>query len=257
MNEPFGEGDGLPVVGIIATVLVAAGVLLWMFVSRGLLIVAALGAFGPGLLRETGLLRDHDEFQRRAAHRAGYHAYLVGGLAAMLVLSAVEWGGGAVDESAEWIRFVVVVLWLTWLSSTLLMYWGARRTTSRVLAAFGSFWAVFVAATLVGDASRIENVQHLLLTLLGVLVGIGVVAPFFVLAWTARRWPRGTGMVLVGVTLVFLLVFGRKGGVEWSTRIMTDALLMGPLATCGLALLLERDADAAGEGDAQGAGAVA
>ena len=42
--------------GIVAAGLVALGVLLWMFYDRGLLMVAGLGAFGPGILRELGLV---------------------------------------------------------------------------------------------------------------------------------------------------------------------------------------------------------
>lgn len=43
----------------------------WAFLS-----LAALGTFGPGILRELGILNDQDEFQRRADRQAGYHAFL-------------------------------------------------------------------------------------------------------------------------------------------------------------------------------------
>jgi len=239
-----------PPASVVSMILVAAGILLWMFVSRGLLIVAGLGAFGPGILREAGVLRDQDEFQREASYRAGYHAYLVGGLSALLVLSAIEWGGGAVDESAEWLRLVVVVLWLTWLSSTLLRYWGSRTTAARVLTAFGAFWAVFVVATLIGDWSAAGSRADVMQDLLGTAVGVGVVVPFFGLAWSARRWPRATGLALVSVSLGFLAVFGRRRGLAWSTSALTDVMLIGPVLTSGLALLLDRDGEA---GDVDGA----
>ncbi len=72
------EGRRLPPLpGLIAGGLVILGLLLMAFVSEGLLVVAGLGAFGPGILRELGWLKDQDEFQRQAAHRAGYHAYLI------------------------------------------------------------------------------------------------------------------------------------------------------------------------------------
>lgn len=226
----------IPAAGIVATVLVGLGVLLWMFVDRGLLWIAGLGAFGPGLLRETGWLKDHDEFQREAARRAGYNAYILGGLCAVIALSLIEWGGVASSESAEWLRFVVVVMWLTWLSSTLLIYWGPAKTTSRVLVAFGTFWAVFVAATLVGEATSGQSIG---LTLLGSAVGIGVVAPFFILARTARGWPKETGVALLVIAVLFLMVFVRPGALAWSTIVMTQALLAGPFIVCGLALVLD------------------
>lgn len=243
MNEAAAGRNVLPRSEIIAVVLVAAGVGLWMFVSRGLLIVAGLGAFGPGILREVGWLRDHDEFQREAAYRAGYHAYLVAGLAAVVVLSVLEWGGAVANESSEWIRFVVVVLWLTWLSSMLLTYWGARKTAARVLRAFGSFWAVFVIAGLIGDASIPHDRQEFVQGLLGVVMGFVVIAPFFGLAWTASRWPRRTGVALLGVSLVFLVVFGGGAGLQWSTRVLTGTLLVAPLAISGGALVLDRGSE--------------
>lgn len=113
--------------GLVAAVLVAVGVFLWMFVDEGLLLVAGLGAFGPGILRELGVLNDQDEFQREAARRAGYHAYLVGGLLAIVILSVLEWSGGEAVVGGEWVGLVLVVLWLSWLASSVMEYRGHRR----------------------------------------------------------------------------------------------------------------------------------
>jgi len=248
MADRAGGGTRPPLTGIIAGALVAVGVLLWMFVSKAFLFVAALGAFGPGILRELGWLRDHDEFQRESAHRAGYHAYLAGGLAAALVVSAAPWPRLGLDSSPEWIRFILVVLWLSWLFSAMLAYWGAQKTAARVLRTFGSFWAVFVLASLVGDFHMPATAQELFLGLLGVLVGIGVVAPFFVLAWTARRWPRSTGLALLGVSLIFVVVFGWNRHTPLSTTYLTMTLLIGPLAVSALGLLRERSSEAEDEG---------
>ncbi len=46
---------------------------------------------------------------------------------------------------------ILVVLWMTWLFSSTLRYWGARKTASRVLIVFGSFWAVFVIANVLSE----------------------------------------------------------------------------------------------------------
>jgi hypothetical protein len=139
MNNALPNQRLLSPAGIIAGTLVSLGIVLWMFVSKGLLFVAGLGAFGPGILRELGWLRDHDEFQRQAAHRAGYHAYLVAGTAAVAVLALLEWRATSLEDATEWIRFIVVVSWLTWLFSSLLGYWGARKTVSVLLLTVGSF----------------------------------------------------------------------------------------------------------------------
>jgi hypothetical protein len=59
------------------TILIAGGVIilgiLLTGVSLAFVALVGLGTFGPGALRELGWLRDKDELQRRAAHRAGYH----------------------------------------------------------------------------------------------------------------------------------------------------------------------------------------
>jgi len=228
-----------PLPGLIAGALVAVGILLWMFVSKGLLFVAGLGAFGPGILRELGWLRDHDEFQRQAAHRAGYHAYLVGGMAAVAVLALLHWRATTAEAATEWIRFLVVVLWLTWMFSALLSYWGAATTTSRLLRIVGAFWAVFVVATLVGEFRPPTTAEAVRLDLLGLAAGTFFVAPFFLLAWTVRRWPRPTALALLGVAALVLVVLRRTPALPLSTVVMTRTLMAGPMVAAGVALILE------------------
>ena len=50
-----------------------------------------LGLFGPGLRRELGLLRDQDEFQLAVAQRAGWRAFLAGGLTLLLLAHFMPW----------------------------------------------------------------------------------------------------------------------------------------------------------------------
>ena len=221
-------------VALIAGTLVILGIALSLFLGMGFLILAGLGAFGPGMLRELGWLNDQDEFQRQAARRAGYHAYLVGGFAAVVAVAALKFREANLDGGAVWVAFVFVVLWTTWLFSSLMAYWGARRTTSRVLAAFGAFWVLFVTADVVSEPS-----------LVGALMALAVVAPYFVLAWTAQRWPRATGIALLAISAVafgLFFDFGRSF-VGWPTQIMTFVILLVPMIACGIALLTERTAD--------------
>jgi hypothetical protein len=227
--------------GLIASGLVIVGLLLDTFVAEGLLAVAGLGAFGPGILRELGWLRDKDEFQRQATYRAGYHAYLIGGLVTVLIVSALRWRQPNLEVSSEWIMLILVVLWMTWLFSALMAYWGARRTASLVLIVFGSFWAVFFLAHVVGALSGPEPIQ-----LAGVLVGFMLVAPYFVLSWTAGRWPRRTGAVLLVVSALFLVIFGptwASGSLQLPSVLVTAALLVVPVVASGIALLREGGSD--------------
>ena len=223
-----------PLPGWIAGGLVVLGVLLWMFVAKGLLFVAGLGAFGPGILRELGWLRDQDEFQRLAARRAGYHAYLIGGLATVLIVSWLQWRGAALDASSEWIMLILLILWMSWLFSALLAYWGARTAASRTLMAFGSFWAVFVIADILGESNSTSDY------LLGTLMGCLVVSPFFVLAWTAARWPRLTGAALLAVSALFVVIFAPGGANNAVDKLTGATLLLVPLIASGIALLRDQ-----------------
>ena len=230
--------------GLIAGGLVALGLLLSTFMGWGFLFVAGLGAFGPGILRELGWLRDQDEFQRQAAHRAGYHGYLIGGLATVLIVAGLRWSGTDVEVSSDWIVLIMVVMWMTWLFSALLAYWGARKTASRVLMVFGSFWAVFVLAHLVSEPPRLSDPE----SLLGLLMGIVFVGPWFLLAYTAGRRPRLTGILLLAVAVAFLVITAPTGSsLKLSTILLTNTLLLVPLIASGIALLRDgRELDEGG-----------
>ena len=229
--------------GLIAGALVILGLLLDAFVAECLLVVAGLGAFGPGILRELGWLSDQDEFQRQGAYRAGYHAYLIGGLASVLIVSALRWLEPTLEDASEWILLILIILWLTWLFSALLAYWGARKTASVILSVFGSFWAVFVLASIIGTESQDATVVNILLAS---LMGSIVVVPFFVLARRAGRRPRGTGVALFVVAALFLMMFipvwvGRS--MKLSNLLLTATLLIVPLVATGIALLREGGSD--------------
>jgi hypothetical protein len=238
MTERTAERTLPSLPGLIAGGLVILGLLLSTFVSEGLLVVAALGAFGPGILRELGWLGDNDEFQRQAAYRAGYHACLTGGLATVLIVSWLRWREPKLEVTTEWIMLILVILWTTWLFSALFAYWGARKTASRILVTFGSFWAVFVLAHVVGALTGPEALE-----LVGVLAGFLIVAPFFVLAWAAGRWPRPTGVTLLTVSAVFLFVFAPvwvARSLQVPSALVTAALLVLPLVASGIALFRDR-----------------
>ncbi len=209
----------------IAGVCVIAGLLLsqvnWWF-----LLLAGVGAFGPGALREFGLLRDQDEWERAAAHRAAYHAYLVTGFAAFVVLAFTD-GGNRPIKSAEVLSdFYLGLLWFTCLFSSLTRFWGARVTAFRVLVVFGSAWGVF---NILGNLhSAVGMAMQLLIT----------TVPFFVLAFGSRRWPRLAGVLLVALSCVFAyLYFSGFDRLPLVVKMSVAVLFLGPLVTSGIALL--------------------
>jgi len=214
---------------LVAGGLVIAGLglseLSWWF-----LMLVALGTFGPGLLREMGWLHDKDEFQRRAGHRAGYHAFLAGGLAAFALVAFFRSGERVVKDPQEVATLLLALMWFTWLLSSLLAYWGAQRTASRILLVFGSVWFLFTVASNVGSewSGWAALLLHPLLTV-----------PFFFLAWLSGRMPRLTGTLLLVASGFFFWFFGmfRGDNLGMISQGITFILFIGPLIAAGVALL--------------------
>ncbi len=216
---------------LIAGGLVIAGFIL-IEVNWWFFLLVAAGTLGPGILREAGWLRDKDEFQRRAHYRAGYHAFLIVGLVAF-VLVAFFRAGGTVEHPHRLVTFLLALLWFTWFFSSLLAYWGPQKTAARVLIAFGSVWLVFAIVSNLGPewTGWAALLLHPLLA-----------APFFVLAWVSGRWPRIAGILLLASAVAFFVLLALPDIARSSImEVITDAtliLFLGPLLTSGIALLV-------------------
>lgn len=199
----------------------------WRFLA-----VSALGTFGPGILRELGWIRDKDEFQMQAVRRAGYHAFLAAGTVAFVLVGMVRAADQGVGQAGELLTVVLVVLWFTWLLSSLVSYWGPRKTVSRILISFGLVWLFF---------NIIANTGSEYTGLLAILMQSLLAVPFFLLAWAAGHWPRVAGILLLLVAGFAFWFFGlyeifgpdplAKG------KVVVTVLFMGPLLASGLMLL--------------------
>jgi len=217
-------------VSLVAGAIVTAGVLLtglnWAWVA-----LVGVGAFGPGLLRELGWLRDKDEFQLAAARRAGYHGFLAAGLVGFALIAHYRTRQGVPADPGPPVELVVSVLWFIWLLSSLLSYWGAVRTAQRLLLIFGTAWGLFALADGFSDG-LVSGIMHL-----------SVVVPFFVLSWLAGRAPRIAGLLLLAAAVFFCGLFRLQ-------RVLTDPFdrgvvfvvifFAGPLLAAGVGLLRHR-----------------
>jgi hypothetical protein len=199
-------------------------------VSWWFLLLAALGALGPGFLREIGWLDDKDEFQRRADHRAGYHAFLTAGLVAFVLVAFFRSGERAIEHTHRIATLFLSLLWFTWFFSSMLAYWGPRRAATWILRVFGSVVLVFAIISNLGTewTGWAALLLHPLLA-----------APFFLLAWLSGRRPRISGVLLLAVFAALLLLFGAPRVSKPSE--MTDGVVgifvLGPLLASGIALL--------------------
>ncbi|RJR31520.1 MAG: hypothetical protein C4574_01065 [Candidatus Latescibacterota bacterium] len=214
-------------VTLISGALIVLGLLL-ADVNWGFFFLVGLGILGPGLLREIGWLKDQDEFQRQAARRAAYHAFLATGFLAFFLEALLRTGYAGIKDPEEAVSLLLVVLWFTWVLSSLLGYWGPQRTARTILFAFGTFWLLF---NIVGNLNSLPALvmQSLL------------AAPFFVLAWVARRWPKVAGVLLVAASIFFFYYFGLYEIIGSEPlargRGFVIVIFFGPLFASGLALL--------------------
>jgi hypothetical protein len=227
MNSRFGRLRWRPSLAtLIGGALVILGFVLMNW-HEGFTALIGVGTFGPGILRELGCLNDQDEFKRRAAHRAGYHAFIVTGLAAFLIYAYTR-SGGVLQEPEELSLVYLALLWFTWMFSSLFAYWGPHKTAFRTLLVFGCAWGAF---------NVVGNLRHLVSMAMQLLV---TTAPFFVLAYASRRWPRVAGGLLMALSVFFLSVYfgwSRFSHLVFLAKIATAVLFVGPLMASGAALL--------------------
>lgn len=213
-------------VDVVSCVLVVAGLALGATVDMAWMILFALGAFGPPALRAVGILADRDEFQRGVAMRASHHAYIAGGLFLSGAVVAKTWGTTALDHDAFSASLALAVLVVVYFLSYVTGFWGARAAAFRVLLAFGCFWLAFTVLSHPGIEALFE-------------APVGLV--FVALAFASWRWPRISGILLVGVAILAFFLFrlqrvfhGDQGA--WAVLL----LLLVPLLAMGIALLAER-----------------
>ena len=221
---------------LIQAAFIALGIVLWMTAGKAWILLAGIGAFVPGILRELGVMRDLDEFQREASRRAAFHAYLVGGLAVVCIITGLHLFGETVEYPADMVTLILVILWLTWLFSYLMSFWGPQNTAVVVLLAFGAFWALFGVLSGIGEGGTFVEI------VVGIVMHLIFVVPFALGAYAARRWPVPTGWFLLVVGAFLLYFLGRPRALPWTTQLLTLTSLVVPIVACGIGLVRVKEA---------------
>ncbi len=221
-------------VNIIASGLFLAGLSLALHFDEKFLLLCAVVGFGPGFLREIGWLRDQDEFQRQAAHRAGYLAYLVGGFVLFLLITMNRSMELAPGRLGGLLDTTLILMWFTWLFSSLFTYWGPQRTAVRVLVIFASILGLlpFVVHW---------NLPIRILSKMVFEIWIAIVLPGFLIAWIAGRWPRVASVLLLvasGFIVFHFKIYGLISGATLNKgEVELSVVLLAPVLASGFALL--------------------
>ncbi len=221
-------------VGVASFALVVLGLLLGATVNMAWLLLLGAGCFGPGLLRELRLLRDCDEFQRQSSIRAGYHAFLAGGLFLVIVVAVRSWGHRSLGEHDAFpASLVLTCMLVTYALSQLTRYWGARAAAFRLLFMFGFFWFCFAALSHAGEPASL-------------LIELSLPLILVALAFLSRRWPRPVGAVLLFTGIGALFLFHVEEGFTGNnSRLYVFFMLLLPLLYTGAGLLGVRAGTAA------------
>jgi len=191
-------------------------------------LLIVIGLFGPGVLRELGVLKDQDEYQAGAARRAGHRAFLAGGVTILLLIHFKPWPDGP-PMSSEMpvipLSTVILVMLLTYLCSYLLEYWGARRGAAAILGTMAVIGAVGAAL------DELPDLWHFLVDLrftAGFLLGIAI----------SRRYPQVAGLYLFVVVFLILINHFAFPATDPSRLMLLAVLVLPPLAA-GIAVIKE------------------
>ncbi len=196
------------------------------------IMLVAVGAFGPGVLRQFGLLRYQDEFQRQVSLTAGYHAYLTAGVYAVAILLLKPWM--EVNSLIEAGKFsadsILLVMLITYMFSYLFQFWGAPVAVFRILLTVGGFLLVFVGTAAISFDFPITEVVK------GSLLAI----PVIILAVLSRRFPLACGILLIAGGAA-LLAIGRLQPVPVPQMTEIYRLIAAvPILLSGIGLLASR-----------------
>lgn len=222
--------DGLTLMGVVAGTLVFLGALLAVTVDMRFLLLTGLGAFGPGFLREFGVLKDQDEFARLATYKAGYYAYLIAGSAAIILIAILKAGKVDLDDGvSQAFAIILAIIWLVSIFASFNRYWGVQKAVVRILIIFGSLWLVFILLS--------HGTEPMALIMESL-----VVLPFFILAWLSLHWPRVAGslIIMLAIFCFFLFRMYDPGPTRFMSTVLTFILFICPLIVAGFALLTQK-----------------
>jgi len=232
-------------VSVLSFVLIWGGFLLAVATERhAWLYFFGAGVFGPALLRELGVMRWEDEFQRDTTIRAAFHAFLATGLLLVTVM-AVNGFTGTYNETEKNFQDAMpastafFLLVLTWYLSRLLQYWGPRKAALRIWDGMVFVYTLLILSVVFGEHRDALGLTagHVLRMLLPLLVVL-------LLAVASLRWPRPVGALGLAYLVWFFVQTGLThrtwATMPWEITLDIAILALVPIGAPAVALLFAR-----------------
>lgn len=182
---------------IVSFILVITGILTGGLLHPYFYLIAGLGLFGPGLLRELSILNDQDDFQRASSRKAGNMAFLITGFILLLVIclkTAGKFQGVGGKPFELWSGILCIGLGI-YCSVYLSQFWGGKKAALRLLVISGVIWTVFIVLSEWRDP-------------IGLLLEFALVPfPLFLAVLLGIKWHRYVPLLLIPLSIFYLLYF--------------------------------------------------
>jgi len=232
-------------VSVLSFILIWGGLIVALGTGRhAWLALFGAGILGPTLLRELGVMRWEDEFQRETTILAAFHAFLSTGLLLGTVMAVKGVSGTYSDAGKDFADAMPAstaffLLVLTWYLSRLLQYWGPRKAALRIWGGMVVVYTLLILSVVFGEHPEALDLSA------GQVIRMWLpVAAVLLLAVAGLRWPRPVG----AIGLAYLVWFFFQTGLSlrtWSTmpwEITLDIAILAlvPIGAPAVALLFSR-----------------
>lgn len=197
-----------------------------------LIVIAALAAFLPDILRVFGLLKDNDELHEAAASYAARIALAVLVLYAAVLFTNSDKGLLLPERQRDaWLIAFILAVTVRFIVHAI-FYWDVRAAAPRIFLVFGGFWFLF---------SILSNWGSWLAMLIQASVSAG---PLILCALFVRRHPYIIGTVSLGASIVLFMFINVYRLFLGNLGSLTVFILMVlPLLSVGTGLFIRYEED--------------
>jgi len=193
------------------------------------IILSAIAAFLPDLLRAIGVLRDVDELYEVSSNIAARITLVAGTVYIATLFALTDLEHVPPDQQRDaWLTAFILIFAVRYIAYAI-MYWDVRAAAPRICLIFGLFWASFSVLSCWGDW-------------ISLLMQAGLTAvPFFLLMFMVRRHPRTTGVMALCAAVAAFFFFNQYR-LFWGKldSLIVFLLMTLPLLAVGTGLIIKK-----------------